>query len=152
MLLSGALAGCAGDIEGEGPGVGVANAALTWSDGSRTVTVDAEVEDPLCNGLQGQIGVTGSFTASAALTIAMVVSIDGGVAQVITVATPANFTPVGRDFAASFGTDANVPNGARRQHVLRDRQRRRQPQLSTACLQPVNTNPIARKSLLLRWT
>ena len=113
-MLSGGLAGCSGAIQGEGAEVGVTSEALTWSDGTTVISVDADVEDPVCDGAQGQLGVTGSFTANAAVTIAMVVAVDGATSQQITVATPGNFMPVGRDFVASFGSDADVPNGNHR--------------------------------------
>lgn len=113
LSLTGA-AGCSGEIQGEGAEVGVTNSALTWVDGANTITVEAEVEEPACAGEQAQLGVTGTFTSNATHTIALIVTIDGVPAEVITVARPANFAPVGRNFVASFGTDVNVPNGAHR--------------------------------------
>jgi hypothetical protein len=138
-MLSGGLAGCSGDIQGEGAEVGVTSEALTWSDGTTVITVDADVEDPVCDGAQGLLGVTGSFTSNAAVTVAMVVAVDGATSQQITVATPANFAPVGRDFVASFGTDANVPNGNHRIDVCFALVTARGLSPVRACLPSVNT-------------
>jgi len=117
LALSGGLTGCSGDIQGESADIGVTSEALTWSDGTTVITVDADVETPVCDGAQGKLGVTGLFTSNATVTVAMVVAVDGVTTQQLTVATPASFTPSGRDFVASFGTDADVPNGMHRVDV-----------------------------------
>lgn len=140
LALSGGLAGCSGDIQGEGAEVGVTSEALTWSDGTTVVTVDAEVETPVCTGAQGQMGVTGSFTTNATVTIAMVVAIDGVTTQQLTVVTPGNFTPSGRDFVASFGADADVPNGMHRVDVCFGIVTTRGLSPVRACLPSANTN------------
>lgn len=139
-MLSGGLAGCSGDIQGEGAEVGVSSEALTWSDGTTVISVNADVETPVCNATQGQLGVTGSFTSNSAVTVAMVVSVDGATTQQLTVATPANFSPVGRDFVASFGTDANVPNGTHRIDVCFGLITARGLSAVRACLPSVNTS------------
>jgi hypothetical protein len=138
--LSGGLTACSGDIQGEGAEVGVTTEALTWSDGSSVVTVDADVETPLCDGAQGQLGVTGLFTTNSAVTIAMVVAVDGVTTQQLTVVTPANFTPSGRDFVASFGADADVPNGSHRVDVCFALVTVRGLSPVRACLPSVNTS------------
>jgi hypothetical protein len=138
-VLSGGLAGCSGDIQGEGAELGVTSEALTWSDGA-TVSVNADVETPVCDGAQGMLGVTGNFVSSAAVTIAMVVAVDGTTTQQITVATPASFALVDRDFVASFGTDALVPNGNHRVDVCFGLVTARGLSAVRACLPSVNTN------------
>jgi hypothetical protein len=138
--LSGGLAGCSGDIKGQGADIGVTSEALTWSDGTTVITVDAEVETPVCNAAQGQLGVTGLFTSNAASTIAMVVAVDGVTTQQLTVVTPASFTPSGRDFVASFGADADVPNGVHRVDVCFALVTSRGLSPVRACLPSVDTN------------
>jgi len=138
-LLPAGLAGCSGDIKGEGAEIGVTAEALTWSDSGTTINVEAQVEDALCNGDLGQLGVTGQFTSNQAVTIAMLVSIDGTVDQVIAVATPANFMAMGRNFVASFGTDADVPNGMHRIDLCFAKVTASGVSSIRACLPSVNT-------------
>lgn len=114
LLMAAGLVGCSGEIDGWGNEVAVTSSALTWTEGTNVITLNADVEEARCEGMDGLLGVTGSIAARTPTTIAMLVSIDGVSSQEIIVAVPAAFTVVGRDNVATFGTDADIPDGAHR--------------------------------------
>jgi hypothetical protein len=108
-----AMAGCAAptsDVE-----VASSESALTvfWVDGTNEVTADVEVTGPECQGTQGVIGLTGTFTALEPATVWLIMTLDGPPpAAEIIVAVDADFVPAGRDWIASFDELLPVPDGS----------------------------------------
>jgi hypothetical protein len=89
--------------------------ALTvfWADGANEVTADVETVGPQCNGTQGELTVSGTFTALEPGTIWLIMTIDGPPpANEIIVAVDTDFVPAGRDWIAAFSQLLPVPDGS----------------------------------------
>src|SRR5690349_16288390 len=96
--------------------VASASAALTWTDQGTTLTVDAEVEPPRCDGTRLLLGVSGRLVSTgAASAIVMVETIDGKETEQ-TIVNAGDFMHLGRNKVADFMTDVAMSSGT---HAVR---------------------------------
>lgn len=114
MAAALAIAGCNATIDQPQDEVTGKSAALTWTDGSLTVTVEADVEPIRCEGVDPTLGVSGSISIAGTgsfTAVAMITNVDTGTVSLVTLASATDFVTVGSDRVASFMTDVLLPNG-----------------------------------------
>lgn len=110
-----AVAGCTGNIGGQDRDLASAqSAALSWTDGPLTMTVEAEVEPVRCEATDPTLGISGVITVAGSGTltaVAMITNVDTGEVSRVTLASAADFAVIDGNRVASFMTDVILLNG-----------------------------------------
>jgi hypothetical protein len=90
------------------------SSALTWTDGTLTMDVAADVEPVRCEGPDATLGVSGTITVVGIGTftaVAMITALDGSALGTVTIASASDFVELDGVRVASFAVDQIVPNG-----------------------------------------